>query len=76
MSKNYDVTLPITGTIVVSVDADSEEDAIEKALHCNGLISDNIESWEVHERICRGNVLYAELNEAFAELAFGEEPDE
>ena len=75
MSKNYDVALPITGVIVVTVEADSEEDAIEKALGSDQLETENIESWEAHEIICQGNVLYAEQNEAEAQLAFGEEEE-
>ena len=75
MSKNYDVTLPITGSIIVTVKADSEDDAIKKAFYSDGLVIDNIESWQAHEQIVQGNIFYGELNKAGAELAFGEDED-
>lgn len=60
----YLVTLPLTGTISVEVDAEDEESAITAALASEDVIVTNIEEWEVHRQICRGNVLYASQNEA------------
>lgn len=75
MTKQYDVSLPMTGVMYIQVEADSEEEAIEKALASDELTLDKIESWCAHEQICQGSILYAELNDAEAELAFGEEEE-
>lgn len=75
MSKQYDVSLPITGILLVTVEAESEDDAIRKAFESDQLIIDNIEEWDVHEKIVEGNILYASHNNAYAELAFGEEEE-
>ena len=74
--KNYDVSLPITGVILVTVEAESAEDAIERALQSDGLTDENIESWEAHSQVCEGNIMYGELDRAYAELAFGEDEEE
>ncbi len=64
--KTYGVTLPITGTVYVEVEAESEDDAIEKALESE-VDSDDIESWETHRKIVQGNVFYGGQNEADAQ---------
>jgi len=62
----YQVTLPIAGTAYLTLEADSEEEAIEKALEeCT---MDDIESWAAMRRIVQGNVCYAETWEAEAAL--------
>ena len=45
--KTYEVTLPITGHIYIVVEADSEEDAIERAMEQYS--RDDIENWEATE---------------------------
>lgn len=65
----YNVCIPITGVVWVTVEADSEDEAIELAMDSPDLTVDNIEEWETHKRICDGNVLYAQVNEAYAEEA-------
>lgn len=62
----FSVCLPITGIIWVEVEADDEESAIEAAFHSDSLNNENIEEWEAHRRICTGNILHAQLNEAYA----------
>ena len=62
----FNVCLPITGIIWVTVEAEDEEGAIEAALHSEALNNDNIEEWEAHRRICTGNILHAQMNEAYA----------
>ena len=57
MSKEYEVTLPITGKAYLTVVADSEEEAIQIAL--GEVLFDHIEEWEAVERINEGNVCYA-----------------
>lgn len=63
---NYEVALPITGYIVVTVESDTpleEEEAVWSAM--NGDLSiDNIEEWDVHNRIVSGNVFHGIRNEA------------
>jgi hypothetical protein len=60
--KRYVVTIPLTGIVSVEVDAEDEEGAKEKAWEQNISI-DNIETWELTNIICRGNVLDAVQNE-------------
>lgn len=64
--KEYEVCLPITGIIWVTVEADSEKEAIEAAFESDQLTLDNVEQWEAHKRICSGNILHASQNEAYA----------
>lgn len=65
----YNVTLPITGTVFISdIEADSEEEAIEKAMEAN-ITTEDIEEWNTHERIVEGNVFRGMQNEAEAQEA-------
>lgn len=67
MSKQkYEVCLPITGIIWVTVEAESEEDAINAAFESDQLKIDNVHEWEAHKEICSGNVLNTSYNEAYA----------
>lgn len=59
----YGVTLPITGSVYVEVEADSEEAAIDAALACEKWPEP---SWEVHRYATRGNVYYGDTREAEA----------
>lgn len=51
----YQVTLPISGYVLVTVEADSESEAIEKALLEDIKLTD-IEEWEAHDKVVEGNV--------------------
>lgn len=66
MAKTYSVTLPVSGTAVVEVEADSEEDAIDKAL--DSVTNKDLETWEALRRIVMGNVFCGQQNEAEAIL--------
>jgi hypothetical protein len=56
MSKQWDVVIPIAGHVYKTVEADSAEEAIEKAM---GEVSiDDIGEWEALERFNQGNVCY------------------
>ena len=46
MPKSFRVTIPITGRIVVEIEADDEEDAIEKAMDGEEFTIDDITDWE------------------------------
>jgi acyl-CoA reductase-like NAD-dependent aldehyde dehydrogenase len=52
----YNVTLPIAGHVYVTVEADSEEEAIERALE-TAADSKELE-WETLRHFNRGNVCY------------------
>lgn len=56
--KRYTVVLPVSGKAVIDVMADSEEAAIDMALD-SPLTMDNLEEWDVHRHIVRGNVCHA-----------------
>lgn len=73
--KTYNVCLPLTGTIWVTVEAESEEAAIDAAFDSEDITTENIHEWETHRQICRGNVLSASVNEAYAEedTSFGDD---
>ena len=63
--KTYEVTLPIAGVAFLTVEAESEEQAIGIAM--NECSQENIEEWSAYRNIVSGNVLYAPYNEAVAQ---------
>lgn len=64
--KEYDVCIPISGKIWVTVEAETQQEAIEKALSSEQICRDNLEEWEAHTKIVQGNIFYGMQNEAFA----------
>lgn len=57
MSKHeYQVTIPIAGHAFLTVEADSEEEAIELAM--GEVTIDDFEGWEPVETFIQGNVCY------------------
>lgn len=56
MPKKWSVTVPIAGHAFLEVEADTEEDAISKAIEETGL--QHIGEWEALEWFNRGNVCY------------------
>ena len=72
--KEYSVAVPILGTALVVVEADSEAEAIEQAL---GLASpDHVDEWMVHEQLVEGNVFYGQINKARIDDVYDPEEDE
>ena len=68
--KRYYVYLPVSGLFCVELDAESKEDAIDRALNGEGWPDDPVpEEWDVHRRITQGNVCHASHNEAWADEA-------
>lgn len=65
--KRWGVTLPITGSIYIEVEAESEKAAIDAALVADpGPWSDDLQ-WETHRRVVEGNVFYGTQNKAEAQ---------
>lgn len=58
MAKTYSVCIPIAGHAYIEVEAESEAEAIEKALASEDLNMSAIEEWEALERFHSGNVCY------------------
>jgi hypothetical protein len=56
--KTWEVTLPVSGLVYTTVEAESEEEAIEKALNGDYTLED-IQEWSTHEKIVQGNICYA-----------------
>ena len=70
MSKEYWVRIPLAGSIAINVEAESEEEAKEKAFSSDWNISIEseknsveLEGLDLYESIVTGNVLHAPLNE-------------
>lgn len=77
MTKEYYVEVPFTGKIMIcGIKAESSEEAL------NEVFSSPIEvhvkdpdgkfysvdwEWDMHEKVCRGNVFYGISNEAYVE---------
>jgi len=60
--KEYEVKLPIAGFAIVLVDAENEAEALNEALNYD-ITADDIEEWDIYERITEGNFFYGPLNE-------------
>lgn len=58
--KAYTITMPVTGIMVKTVEAETVEEAIEK--FCDEITVNDLEQWEVHEEIVKGNVFYGVQN--------------
>ena len=56
----YGVSLPFTGYVYVEVEAENEEEALDKAWD-KATLNDIVE-WAIAEHLCQGNVLDAILN--------------
>jgi hypothetical protein len=65
--KTWNVAVPLSGVIYVTVEAENEKDAIEKALQSDDLKLDNVEEWNASRYLVQGNVFYGVLSEANAE---------
>lgn len=63
--KEYCVTVPIMGAAFVTVQAETEEDAIQQALGVAG--PDDVDAWEPLEYVVQGNVCYANPSKAYVE---------
>lgn len=64
--KKWEVLLPVAGHVAVEVEAENEEEAIEKALRSENITNEDIQEWDVFKKIIEGNVCHAPLWEAEA----------
>ena len=76
--KRYDVTVPFTGMLVVTVEAEGEKEAIDAALDVDSMKIEGkngaeILEVEVTRAVTKGNVFRGVLNEASAVLSLGED---
>ena len=53
----YGVKIPIAGHVYIEVEADNEDDAIDKAFDCN-IETRMIEEWDTLRQVNKGNVCY------------------
>lgn len=60
--KNYEVSLPIAGYVLVQVEAADRTEALNKALASKIKLTD-IEEWETYRIIAEGNVFHGIQNE-------------
>lgn len=65
--STYSVRLPICGYLMIEVEADSEEAAIEAAC-ASDYGTEHIEEWSAYTEIVRGNVFHGPVNRADAVL--------
>lgn len=72
--KTFIVTLPITSTITVVVEANNKTEAKRLAFEAanrghltievpKDAVPIEVDSWQAHEQIVKGNVFYGEKNE-------------
>lgn len=59
--KEFTIMMPFTGVAIRTVEAETEEEAIEK-FH-EEVTSSDFEQWECVEQIVKGNVFYGVRNE-------------
>lgn len=64
--KTWQVNIPINGVIYATVEAGSEEEAIDKALGMS-FTHDDIAEWEALRAVSEGNVFYGSFCRATAE---------
>lgn len=63
VKKTWNVTVPISGRVFVTVEAADEESAIEAALEAVGDVDQRNVEWEAHRRIVSGNCFHGMQNE-------------
>ncbi len=71
--KEYTIRMPFTGVAIKTIEAETEEEAIEK-FH-DGVTSDDFEQWDCIEEIVGGNVFYGIQNEMEIEVEEIEDED-
>lgn len=72
--KEYSVAVPVLGTALVMVFANSPEEAIEEAMGLAG--PDDVDEWMAHERLVEGNVFYGQINKARIDSVYDPEEED
>lgn len=62
MAKTYEVSVPIMGVAHLTVEADSEAEAIEMALGEAG--PQDVDEWTAYEVVAEGNFYHGMINRA------------
>ena len=62
----WTVIVPMCGSVTVEVEADTEEEAINKAFDNASIDDYPSSSYEFHRKIVSGNVFHGEINEVEA----------
>lgn len=57
--KKWGVSIPIVAVCYVEVEAENEEEAIEKVFNSDDLNLDNVEEWNAFRHIVEGNCVHA-----------------
>lgn len=59
--KKYYFEIPVTAVIGIEVEAKDKEEALEVAFESASLT--DVTEWDVHKKICEGNVFHGLINE-------------
>lgn len=62
--KEFEVTIPIVGMAYLTIQAETEADAIAEAMKIAS--PEDVNEWQAHEHIVRGNVCYVQPSSAVA----------
>ena len=65
--KTYGITMPVTGFIYREVKAESPNQALELFYSGVDLTKNDIEEWDIHEKIVEGNIFHGTINEMTVE---------
>jgi len=60
--KEYEISIAVIGVAHVTVEAESEEDALRQAEDMAG--PDDVDEWMAHRVLVEGNVYYGPINRA------------
>lgn len=63
MNKEYTVLVPITGYVEVIVEAENEQEAIDKAMDDEDVNLDYVIEWDTTKHITEGDVFYGIKND-------------
>ncbi|MBN3351902.1 hypothetical protein CF086_16525 [Clostridium botulinum] len=64
--KKYSVYVPVAGYIYKEVEAENEEEALDKVFD-EGYEDDDIQEMDMYDKIAEGNVCYLNTSHAYAE---------
>ena len=74
--KKYYVEIPVTMKLMVSVEAETKEEAVEKIFEGDISLETSYDGnkfgfvdieWEIHEKVVEGNVYHGVINEIYVQ---------